>query len=147
MTTQKIDMAALFPEIDENKTASRAMRFLKTDFPKMLRISGRSITDLKSPIISDMPKGNSFGNQTEENIARRMVADQIVRQTREAIYHCDAKSKTILELLYLSDDRYGDEQVWEHIGYEKTQYYYYKKMALLSFADAYLLEDLHCYKK
>jgi len=145
--TQNIDMAALFPEIDENKTASRAMRFLKTDFPKMLRVSGRSIADLKSPIISDMPKGNSFDNQAEKTIMRRMAADQIVKQTRDAIYHCDVKSKTILELLYLSSVYYGDEQVWEYIGYEKTQYYYYKKMALLSFADAYLLEDLHCYKK
>ena len=145
--TQKIDMAALFPEIDENKTASAAMRFLKTDFPKMLRFSGRSITDLKSPVITDMPKGNSFVNQAEETVIRRMAANQIVRQTRDAIYHCDVKSKTILELLYLNDNRYGDEQVWERIGYEKTQYYYYKKMALLSFADAYLLEDLHCYKK
>ena len=95
LAIQNIDMAALFPEIDENKTASKAMRFLKTDFPKMLRVSGRSITDLKSPIISDMPKGNSFVNQAEETIIRRMAADQIVRQTRDAIYHCDAKSNHI----------------------------------------------------
>ena len=147
MATQTIDMAALFPEIDENKTASKVMRFLKTVFPRMLRTSGRSITDLKSPVISDMPKGNSFDNQAEETINRRMVADQIVRQTWDAVYHCDVKSKTILELLYLTSCQYGDEQVWEHIGYEKTQYYYYKKIALLNFADAYLLEDLHCYKK
>lgn len=147
MATQNIDMAALFPEIDENRTASKVMSFLKTVFPRMLRVSGLGITDLKSPVISDMPKGNSTGNPAEETITRRLVADQIVRQTRDAIYHCDVKSNTILELLYLTSGQYGDEQVWEHIGYEKTQYYYYKKIALLSFADAYLLEDLHCYKK
>lgn len=145
--TRNINMAALFPEIDENETASKVMDFFKVTYPKMRRVAGRNVTDLKSPMISDMPKAAPIGNTTEETIIRRMVAGQVVNQTREAIYHCDNKSSTILKLLYLTDGQYTDEQVWQRIGYEKTQYYYYKKIALLCFADAYLLEDLHCYKK
>ena len=146
LATQNIDMAALFPEISEKATVNKVIEFFKKTFPRMVRTAGRNITDLKSPVISDMPKGNAVGNAAEATITRRLVATQIVEQTRQAISHCDYRSQQIMQMLYLSSNRYYDYQVQEKIGYQETQYFYYKNKALLSFADAYLLDDLHVYK-
>lgn len=146
MATQTIDMAALFPEISEKATVNKVIEFFKKTFPRMVRTAGQNITDLKSPVISDIPKGNTIGNTAESAITRRMAATQIVEQTRQAISHCDYRSQQIMQMLYLSDSKYYDYQVQEKIGYQETQYFYYKNRALLSFADAYLLDDLHVYK-
>jgi ArpU family phage transcriptional regulator len=146
LATQNIDMAALFPEISEKATVNKVIEFFKKTFPRMVRTAGRNITDLKSPVISDMPKGDATGNTAESTITRRMVATQIVEQTRQAISHCDYRSQQIMQMLYLSGSKYYDYQVQEKIGYQETQYFYYKNKALLSFADAYLLDDLHVYK-
>ena len=145
-TQQNIDMAALFPEIDEKATVNKVIQFFKKTFPRMVRTSGQNITDIKSPVITDMPKGNSVGNAAESAIMRQLFAAQIVEQTRQAVSHCDYRSQQIMQMLYLSSRHYYDYQVQEKIGYQETQYFYYKNKALLSFADAYLLDDLHIYR-
>lgn len=146
MATQNVDMMALFPEIDKKATIKKVNHFLKVTLPQMVRISGRSMTDLQSPIIDGMPKAKATGNVAEATITRHLVAEQIVQQSVRAISHCSQVSQQILKPLYLSGNRYYDYQVRNKIGYQETQYYYYKNKALLSFADAYLLDDLHVYR-
>lgn len=146
MATQNVDMMALFPEIDKKATIKKVNHFLKVTLPQMVRISGRSMTDLQSPRIDGMPKAKAAGNGAELTITRHLVAEQIVEQALQAVSHCDQVSQRILQLLYLSGSKYYDYQVKDKIGYQETQYYYYKNRALLSFADAYLLDDLHVYK-
>lgn len=146
MATQNVDMMALFPEIDKKATIKKVNHFLKVTLPRMVRMAGHSMTDLQSPKLDGMPKSKPSSNVAETTITRHLVAEQVVQQTLQAVSHCSQISQQILKPLYLSGSRYYDYQVRDKIGYQETQYYYYKNKALLSFADAYLLDDLHVYK-
>jgi ArpU family phage transcriptional regulator len=137
----------LFPEVDEHETVQNVVYFFTKEFPKMLRMSGHGFADLQSPIISDMPKGESSSNKAEKMIVRRLQAEQVVKRTQQAVAHCDSISAKIISLLYLEPGVRYDYQVWTQIGYQERRYRYYKNRALLMFADAYLLDDLHIYLK
>lgn len=149
----KVD--SLFPTIDRGKTIASCKHFLSVTFPSMLRRSGLNepsqtdyeemISGLKSPSLDGMPKAQSSSNNQDVTIIRRLYAQEVVKRTIEAVGRCDQKSKEVLSLLYL--DHYTDTMCWMTIGYSKSQYFdYVKPDALLQFADAYLLDDLHIYE-
>lgn len=149
----KVD--SLFPTIDRSKTIAHCKHFLAVTFPSMIRRSGMNepsqteyeemISGLKSPSMDGMPKAASAENHQDVTIIRRLYAQQVVKRTVEAISHCDQKSKEVLSQLYL--DHFTDTMCWMNIGYSKSQYFdQIKPEALLQFADAYLLDDLHIYE-
>lgn len=140
-------MGSLFPEIDEEATIEKVMAFFKVTFPRMVRMSGRAIDDLQSPAITDMPKAQSVDNKVESRIAARLEAEQGVIRTIQALNGCDMISREIIHKLYITSRPKYDYQVRDQIGYEKTRFQFYKNRALLFFADAYLLDDLHTYKQ
>jgi len=110
----------------------------------MIRTSGQDITGLKSPSMDGMPKAPGFNNNADSTIVRRVTAEQIVKRTIEAIGHCDNTSKDVLSYLYL--DNYTDTMCYMDLGYSESYYFHkVKPAALLEFADAYLLDDLHIY--
>lgn len=144
--TETTDNLSLFPEVDERATIKRVVSFFKVTLPKMTRYSGHSIVDLKSPIISDMPGAKKVENEADKRIVRRLMAENVVKQTIRALDHCDTISQQIISALYLNHDNRYDYEVISALGLSERSYYYRKNKALLMFADSYLLDDLHTFK-
>lgn len=135
----------IFPQVDEAKTIKQVRNFLDNKLPQAVRASGHSITDLKSPSMDGMPKSAPFGNSIEDRITRHLYAEEIVKQTIQAIACCDHECQEILDRLYLQG--YSDTMCYMDIGYSKTQYFSkWKPLAMLQFAQSYLLEDLNIYQ-
>ncbi|WIR73169.1 ArpU family phage packaging/lysis transcriptional regulator [Lactiplantibacillus plantarum] len=134
MGEQQVISDEIFPPIDQEKTIKQVRRFLDKKLPQAVRASGHSVADLKSPSMDGMPKSTPAGNSAEDRITRRLYAEQIVRQTIQAMARCDHECQEILDRLYLQ-------------GYSKTQYFdRWKPLAMLQFAQSYYLEDLNIYQ-
>ncbi|AYM03132.1 ArpU family phage packaging/lysis transcriptional regulator [Levilactobacillus yiduensis] len=141
-----MNMGSLFPEVDVGATLQNVTHFLSVVLPKMVRVSGQSMTDLKSPSYDGMPKSQPSGNSTDARIVRRLYAEQIVKQTVVAIKHCGQDSRSILSSLYLQGDT--DTMCFMELGFSESSYFHVRKpQALLEFADCYMLDDLHIFEK
>jgi len=140
-------MDDLFPQVDEKATVNKVKHFLKHTLPKMQRYSHKDISGIKSPIITDMPKGSSVGNQAEEAITQIVYAEQVINSVVAALKSCDVVSRKLLIDVYIGNSKTPDYSEMEALGYEKTRYQFYKNRACLQFADSFMLEDLHVFKK
>ncbi|WP_318011144.1 ArpU family phage packaging/lysis transcriptional regulator, partial [Enterococcus faecalis] len=67
-------MILLLKEVDFRQTKANARNVLKS-FRRLERIAGRSLIDLKSPIITEMPKSQSHGNKTEDALVQLADAE------------------------------------------------------------------------
>lgn len=140
-------MDELFPQVDEKATVNKVKHFLKHTLPQMQRYSHKDISGIKSPIITDMPKGGSVGNQTEETITQRVYAGQVINSVVAALKSCDVISRKLLIDVYIGNSKTPDYLEMEALGYEKTRYQFYKNRACLQFADSFMIADLHVFKK
>jgi len=140
-------MDELFPQVDEKKTVAKVKHFLKQSLPQMQRYSHKDISGIKSPIITDMPRGGSIGNQAEEAITQIVYAEQVVDNVLAALKSCDTISRLLLIDVYIGEAKMPDNLMMEALGYEKTRYQFYKNRACLQFADSFMIEDLHVFKK
>ena len=140
-------MDELFPQVDEKKTVSKVKHFLKHSLPKMQRYSHKDISGIKSPIITDMPRGGSVGNQAAETITQIVYAEQVINSVVSALKSCDVVSRKLLIDVYIGNSKTPDYSEMEALGYEKTRYQFYKNRAFLQFADSFMIEDLHVFKK
>ena len=113
----------------------------------MQRYSHKDISGIKSPIITDMPKGSSVGNQAEEAITQIVYAEQVITSVVVALKSCDVVSRKLLVDVYIGKSKTPDYSEMEALGYEKTRYQFYKNRACLQFADSFMIEDLHVFKK
>lgn len=131
----------IFPKIDKQATCHKVANFLKWTLPRMVRIAGKSLTDLRSPNFDGMPKASASGNSNDALIVQDLYAQEVIRECVKAISHCDKDCRDILDMLYLQD--YSDTMCYMAIGYSKSSFSHDKKpTALLQFADCYKLEDL-----
>jgi len=140
-------MDELFPQVDEKATVTKVKHFLKHTLPQMQRYSHKDISGIKSPIITDMPRGGSIGNQAEEAITQIVYAEQVVDNVLAALKSCDTISRLLLIDVYIGEAKMPDNLMMEALGYEKTRYQFYKNRACLQFADSFMIEDLHVFKK
>lgn len=140
-------MDDLFPQVDEKATVNKVKHFLKHTLPQMQRYSHKDISGIKSPIITDMPKGGSVGNQAEETITQRVYAAQVINSVVAALKSCDVIGRKLLIDVYIGKSKTPDYLEMEALGYEKTRYQFYKNRACLQFADSFMIEDLHVFKK
>lgn len=140
-------MDELFPQVDEKKTVAKVKHFLKHTLPQMQRYSHKDISGIKSPIITDMPRGGSIGNQAEEAITQIVYAEQVITSVVVALKSCDVVSRKLLVDVYIGKSKTPDYLEMEALGYEKTRYQFYKNRACLQFADSFMIEDLHVFKK
>lgn len=140
-------MDELFPQVDEKATVNKVKHFLKRTLPQMQRYSHKDISGIKSPIITDMPKGGSVGNQAEETITQRVYAEQVINSVVAALKSCDVVSRKLLIDVYVGKSKVPDYLEMESLGYEKTRYQFYKNRACLQFADSFMIADLHIFKK
>lgn len=126
-------------EIDAQKTAERVDRYLKHDFERYLRLSGKHRTDISSPSLSGMP-GGSNGNSQENKVIEGAYAGQVVAAIAATIQNCsdyDERKpyKRILIDYYI--EGLQNFKIAQEIGYSERQFDYKKKMALCEFADRF----------
>ncbi|HAP8927447.1 TPA: autolysin [Enterococcus faecium] len=114
----------LLREVDFKQTRCNARDVLK-NFRRLERMAGRSLIDIKSPIITDMPKAPKHGNKAEDAILAALMALSLI--SRQILYYsfCDVNKHSNYEIGQLIRG-YGEKNV------EKL-----KSIALIEFAEAY----------
>ncbi|MFD1418447.1 ArpU family phage packaging/lysis transcriptional regulator [Companilactobacillus keshanensis] len=138
----------LLPEYDEIKCRNNVRPILKR-YRRMARIAGRPLTDLRSPIISDMPRSLSFdNNQEKENsisVSAKMEVDEINRAVKNLSQECFA----VIYYTYLSKEEYTNLEiasiVFGTINANKTVERR-QKDGLLQFCESYRHGQLLVYK-
>lgn len=140
----------LFRKVDKKATCKVTAKFLKNDFPRLVRLSQQPVSEydgLRSPTISDMPKGDSIGNSTETKLLKHveevkqqrnlaLIAKLEVSQIMLAINATNRESAVLLKSLYVQHN--SDLKTQLELGIEKTSYFdHYKPLALMEFAEAY----------
>jgi len=142
---KNVSMSDVFPEVDEKKTRQKVASFLSRTLPRMVRITSKSLTELRSQRLDGMPKASSSDNDSDRRIVQHLYAEQVVKQVKQAISQCDQESQNILNMLYFKG--YSDTQCYMALGRSGSSYsHLYKPQALLEFADCYFLDDLHIYQ-
>lgn len=124
----------LFPEVDEKRTIRNAKNFLKKQLPKMMIQARVSSLSLKSPVISDMPSGCSYGNSNEDNYNYMLQRQEEVQDVLNAIKAIKQTEQDILNSVYIEGK--ADWVVANQIGYSKARYQDLKNQALIDFACA-----------
>lgn len=125
----------LLPEININETRKRVNDFLNHDFQRLLLMSGRSLTDLRSPQLTLAPGHSNSANGVEVSLIRGLDAEATVRAVHHAIYHLPETYQLIMKDKYIYSMK--DWQVEEALRYGHTQYNHLKRRALLYFADSF----------
>ena len=93
-------MIQLLKEVDFSKTRANARAVLK-NFRRLDRIAGRSLVDVRSPIITDMPKGITHGNKAEDALIQ-MIDVEVERDAiLTALMSLSIISRQILSLQFL----------------------------------------------
>lgn len=64
------NVSLLFQELDCDKTCDRVDEFLTEDLEKLILMSGRNLTDLRSPTLSLAPGHSNGTNHAEASIIR-----------------------------------------------------------------------------
>lgn len=142
---KNVSMSDIFPEVNEQKTRQKVASFLSRTLPRMVRITSKSLTELRSQRLDGMPKASSSDNDSDRRIVQHLYAEQVVQQVKQAISQCDQESQDILKMLYFKN--YSDTQCCMELKRSKSVYsHVYKPQALLEFADCYFLDDLHVYQ-
>lgn len=125
----------LFKEIDTKKTAQRVSKFLTNDLEKLILMSGRSLTDLSSPMLSEAPGHTNGINNQEAAIVRGLDAEREVQAIHHTINNLPNNSRTILIGLYINHDSWNIVQ--QRIYREHTQFSVMRRQALVQFADSF----------
>lgn len=138
---------SLFDSIDTKKTADNVRAFFKNDFPRIKRMA-LVTSELQSPVNSDMPKGDTVGNASEDRIVKRLWANNCVNAISSALLACDSQSQLIIR-----DEYFSNMPRWEissKLNIEHSQYHRAQREAYNQFADSFEVQDggqdLHAYK-
>lgn len=124
----------LFPEVDTKQTIRNAKNFLKIQLPKMMIQASVASLSLKSPVISDMPSGCSYGNSNENKYNYMLQRQGEVQDVLNAIKAIKQTEQNILNSVYIEGK--ADWVVANQIGYSKARYQDLKNKALIDFACA-----------
>lgn len=135
----------LVREINREKTANKVIKFFKT-FPNKVIQSGKPINSLQSPSMDGMPKIQSATNTSDHRIVERANAAYEIEMILKAVRCLDIKSQFIINSLYITRTMNNNE-VFFALNYGRTRYYQLKEFALVSFAEAYSVEELRVFAK
>lgn len=132
-------------EIDEVATRKNVKKFFEKIFPRLVMLSGLDSTQLKSPIVTDMPTNKTVENSNEEKIINMLEAQRIVKEVIKSMKCVRGHGSTILFDIYVLEA--SNVKTAMKIGFGQANYYRLKRKALLDFADAFMYEkDFHVYK-
>ncbi len=152
MLTHQIDLGEYdksIKRIDSKATRQRVSKYLEYDYPRLKRIASRVIKlddGIKSPVISDMPKGGGHGNRVEDRLVKdienKRQAELEIEQANQAVTNTEAvinslghNSRKILTELFINGKT--DRQVYIDCYFSESSYFHkFKPQALLEFAEA-----------
>lgn len=126
----------LLREIDFRRTRQNAKSILG-NYRRLERIAGRSKIDVRSPIITDMPKTPNNGNKSEDAIIQMMDAEAERDAIVVALLALGIDSRQVLYYSYCTVDRYSNVGIAQQMGYSVRTIEDYKATALIEFAEAY----------
>lgn len=111
-------MIQLLKEVDFSQTRANARAVLK-NFRRLDRIAGRSLVDVRSPIITDMPKGIKHGNKAEDALIQ-MIDVEVERDAiLTALMSLSIISRQILHYSFCVQDHYSNYKIAREIGYSE----------------------------
>ncbi|WP_029487095.1 ArpU family phage packaging/lysis transcriptional regulator [Enterococcus gallinarum] len=134
----------LLREIDFRRTRQNAKSILR-NYRRLERIAGRSKIDVRSPIITDMPKTPSNGNKSEDAIIQMMDAEAKRDAIVVALLALGIDSRQVLYYSYCTVDRYSNVGIAQQMGCSVRTIEDYKATALIEFAEAYRKGKLIAY--
>ena len=135
----------LLREVDIKKTKANARKTLK-NYRRLERIVGRSSIDIKSPIISDMPRVPTHGNKIEDAIVQLADAEVEINSIITALMKLSLISRQILHYSYCSREIFTNYKISREIGYSERSVERMKSIALVEFAEAYRNGKLIAYR-
>lgn len=127
----------LFKEVDFKQTRANARNVLK-NFRRLDRIAGRSLIDIKSPIITDMPRVPSIGNKSEDAMIQKVDAEAERDAILAALMALSLISRQILYYSFCDVEKHSNYEIGQLIsGYGEKNVEKLKSIALIEFAEAY----------
>lgn len=135
----------LLRDVDFNQTRKNAVNTLK-NYRRLQRITGRSKIDIKSPIITDMPKSPSQGNKAEDALLQHINAEGELNAIIAGLMSLSLTSRGVLYYSFCDKERWTNDLIGMEIGYSKRQVERLKSEALIEFAESYKKGKLITYK-
>lgn len=135
----------LLREVNFKQTRDNARSVLK-NFRRLERIAGRSLVDIKSPVITDMPKVPSHGNRTEDAMIQLADAETERNAILAALMALSLISRQILYYSFCDIEKHSNYEIGQLIcGYGEKNVEKLKSNALIEFAEAYKKGSLIAY--
>ncbi|MGM0143746.1 ArpU family phage transcriptional regulator [Enterococcus sp. AZ153] len=135
----------LLREVNFKQTRDNARSVLK-NFRRLERIAGRSLVDIKSPVITDMPKVPSHGNRAEDAMIQLADAETERNAILGALMALSLISRQILYYSFCDVEKHSNYEIGQLIcGYGEKNVEKLKSNALIEFAEAYKKGSLIAY--
>lgn len=135
----------LLREVNFKQTRDNARSVLK-NFRRLERIAGRSLVDIKSPVITDMPKVPSHGKRAEDAMIQLADAETERNAILGALMALSLISRQILYYSFCDVEKHSNYEIGQLIcGYGEKNVEKLKSNALIEFAEAYKKGSLIAY--
>lgn len=138
-------MMLLLREVDFSQTRKNA-RYVLKNYRRLDRIAGRSKIDVRSPIITDMPRTPSNGNKSEDAFIQRLDVETERDAIIAALMALKLTSRQILHYSFCLQDQYSNLRIADEMGYSVRQIERMKSDALVEFAESYRRGKLVAYR-
>ncbi|WP_164928380.1 ArpU family phage packaging/lysis transcriptional regulator [Pediococcus pentosaceus] len=102
--------------------------------PKWKRIAGKSLTDLHSPTIDNMPRSSV---QADDRIINRINAKQQLERVKFCLSFLSDEKQKLLRLAYMSNEHPTNIKICMKMRINEGTFYRLKKAALQEFREAY----------
>lgn len=137
----------LVPELDKRQTKRNARKVL-SQLRKWERIAGKSMIDIRSPLISDMPRSLGVSmNRAEDGIIERVHAETERNAIVSALACLSHTHREILFYAFCNREPYRNYEIAHEVHIPLRSVERHKSDALLEFAEAYRKGQLLCEKK
>lgn len=135
----------LVHELDDKATIKKVRTFFEKDFPKLLNMAHISYLDVKSPMMSDVPKAIANENTIDNKMNWHNYAIDVLNKVVKAFDGVDEKKRKSIEARYFN--RLTWYKITDLTGYSRTQGSKILNDALIKFAWAFAdNEDLRVFK-
>ncbi|MCM0582137.1 hypothetical protein H9L19_06350 [Weissella diestrammenae] len=136
---------ALLPAINEQATVRNVRHFFDYDFLRLQQMAHISYVSIKSPIITGMPTGETFGNSNDEKVTNYAFANKTLNDVLESCKSMTFPHRDFMELKYFKGMSWIEIQ--ELKGYSESRGYQIIREAFLQFAEAFAdVEDFRVFK-
>lgn len=105
---------------------------------RLMRIAGKRLSDLQSPVMSGMLRSSSYSNKAEDQIVNRLDAESELQEILRAISWLKTDERHLLIDRYFDVEEPNDIMVAYSMNLDERQYYRLKNKALREFAESYM---------